>query len=231
MQIPTYYLPRPPLQLTGKTRAACDSLLAHSLSHSGIDLTGDLPAPAWKFLSYLTDEHEVVLHGSNNPAISEFMPRQSNDTNPFGNRCRIYAASDGIWPMFFAILNRSQYSLSLSNTCVRLITPVGLRSNPYYYFSITQSALPHQPWQQGTIYILPRASFEPSPPSTKNGIMYQTQEWASATPVQPYAKLTVEPDDFPFLAQIRGHDPEIIQQRAQADPNGWPWLDDPESKS
>jgi hypothetical protein len=226
MQLPSYYLQRPPMQLDATTRAACDALLAHSLAHPGTDLTDQLPVPAWQFLSYLTDEHAIVLHGSSNPAISTFTPRKSNDSNPFGNRCRIYAASDGIWPMFFAILDRSHYSLSLLNTCFRLVEPNGTHSDPYYFFSISKSALPHRPWGQGTIYILPRSTFEPHPPSTKNGLAYQSQEWASATPVAPYARVTIEPEDFPFLAQIRGHDLEVIQQRVQADPDGWPWLDD-----
>jgi hypothetical protein len=231
MQVPSYYLSRPPLELDAPTRAACDALFAHSVSHPGVDLTDQLPVPPWQFLCYLADEHPVVLHGSNNPGITEFTPRQSNDSNPFGNRCRVYAASDGIWPMFFAILNRQHYALSLNNTCVRLATSTGVRSAPYYFFSITQTALPHRPWQKGTIYILPRASFEPCPPYTKAGVVYQSQEWASATSVQPYAKVTIEPNDFPFLAQIRGHDVDVIQTRAQANPGGWPWLDEHEADS
>ena len=35
---------------------------------------------------------------------------------------------------------------------------------------------------------------------------------ASFVPVQPLAKLTVTPEDFPFLTQIRGHDDERLQE-------------------
>ncbi len=52
-------------------------------------------------------------------------------------------------------------------------------------------------------------------------------EWASLTAVQPYAKVTVLPHDFPFLEQVRGHDEDVVAQRAAADPNGWPWVTDP----
>jgi hypothetical protein len=38
-------------------------------------------------------------------------------------------------------------------------------------------------------------------------------------------RLTVEPEDFPLLGQIRGHDDEATFARARADPDGFPWLD------
>jgi len=46
---------------------------------------------------------------------------------------------------------------------------------------------------------------------------------ASFEPVQPLAKLTVAPEDFPFLAQIRGHDDARLQEYADALQNGLPW--------
>lgn len=226
MQLPDYYLPRPPLQIDANTRAACDALLTHSMAHPGLDLTEQVPVPIWQFLCYLADAHPVLLHGSGNPAITEFVPRQSNDISEFGNRKRIYAASDGIWPIYFAILNRQEYVFSMINSCVRLSTSTGERSAPYYFFSINDTALPHRPWQNGTVYILPRDSFEPQPSFTKNGYICEVQQWASATAVQPYARVTVTPDDFPFLAQIRGHNWERIQQRAEIDPDGWPWVEE-----
>ncbi len=48
---------------------------------------------------------------------------------------------------------------------------------------------------------------------------------ASPYAVRPAAKVTVRPEDFPFLADIRGHDQEVITPRAIADPKGFPWLD------
>ena len=41
---------------------------------------------------------------------------------------------------------------------------------------------------------------------------------ASFVPVQPLAKLTVKPEDFPFLTQIRGDDDERLQDYANARP-------------
>jgi hypothetical protein len=45
-------------------------------------------------------------------------------------------------------------------------------------------------------------------------------------PVKPLARLQVSPADFPFLDQIRGHDDQIQQERARANPDGFPWIDD-----
>lgn len=42
--------------------------------------------------------------------------------------------------------------------------------------------------------------------------------------VRPLARLRVVPEDFPFLRQVRGHDKKVIDERAAADPNGFPWL-------
>jgi hypothetical protein len=47
---------------------------------------------------------------------------------------------------------------------------------------------------------------------------------ASQLPVAPLAKLSVGPEDFPFLSQLRGHDGATFA-RARANPGGFPWLE------
>ena len=227
MQLPRYYLPRPPLDLDAATIDAFETLWMHIANSVGVvELSYSLPIPRWQFLCYLADHKPVVLHGSANPNLSELEPRQTNDVSEFGNRCAIYAASDGIWPLYFAILDREQYPMSLSNACFRVITPSGTRSEPYYFFSISQTALQHQPWQTGTVYILPSTSFEQQAPFISADAEIQVMQCASTEAVKPLAKLTVAPDDFPFLSQIRGHDDTVQWQRARADPNGFPWIED-----
>ena len=49
-------------------------------------------------------------------------------------------------------------------------------------------------------------------------------QWASQLPVAPLAKLSVGPEDFPFLGQLRGHDGATFA-RARANPGGFPWLE------
>jgi len=202
-------------------------LLAESLRHPGIDLTEQLSISPWQFCCYLADTHPVLLHGSKNPSITTFVPRRSYDRNPFGNRSAVFAASDGIWPLFFALVERERYRLSLMNACFRVVEPNGQRSIPYYFFSVTSTALPLHPWSEGTIYILPRKTFEQHPLRPSNDATYEIQEWASEHPVQPIACLRVHPNDFPFLAQVRGHDESVIHERATLNPDGWPWVDEP----
>ena len=227
MQLPAYFLPRPAHDLTPAMHAAFAQLYAESVRPGhGRTVEYTLAAPKWCFLSWLCDTHDVLLHGSGNPDIHKFEPRKSDDINEFGDRQAIYAASDGIWPLYFAILDRDRAVRSLVNGCFRVLEPDGTRSEPYYYFSIDDDALPHQPWRAGTIYILPRAGFTQQPPLSSRGVQAEIAQWASPTPVRPLARMTVAPSDFPFLAQIRGHDMAVVKQRADRDPQGFPWVDE-----
>lgn len=225
MHLPAYYLPRPAFTLDAAAQAACTALLHESMAQPVLDLTGRIPVPLWQFCAYLTDTQPVLLHASNNPSIHEFEPRQSNDSNPFGNRSAVFAASDGIWPMFFAIVDRSR-PCSMVNGCVRVTDATGVRSAPFYYFSISAQVRAAESWRSGTLYMLPRDSFEQHPVERKHDLIYEAQEWASLKPVRPYAKISFAPHEFPFLAQIHGHDDALIARRAQDDPDGWPWLED-----
>jgi hypothetical protein len=227
MQLPRYYLPRPPLDLDAATIVAAEALWTQiTTSAEAGELPYSLPIPRWQFLCYLADHKPVVLHGSGNPNLMELEPRQTNDVSEFGNRCAVYAASDGIWPIYFAILDRDQYAMSLTNGCFRVVTPTGVRSEPFYFFSISQTALQHQPWRTGTVYILPRATFEQQPPLPYPDSEIHVMHWASPEQVKPLAKVTITPDDFPFLSQIRGHDDMVQRQRASANPDGFPWIEE-----
>ena len=218
------------MDLNGEKVAAFERLFADITERSKqgeiVDIDYDLPAPKWQFLNWLCDTKDVLVHGSGNSDIEEFEPRQSDDVFEFGNRRAVYAASDGIWAMYFAIVDRDGPVRSLMNACVRLIDEDGSRSDPYYFFSINGDALPLDPWRQGTIYLLPRDTFEQEPPSEMRGIPYETQQWASLVAVKPIGKIAAGPEDFPFLSQMYPHDPEVIRERATRDPEGFPWFDD-----
>ncbi len=227
MQPPAYFLPRPPLDLSPTTRAAFARLYAEAVrSGHGQAVEYTLPAPKWQFLSWLCDTQDILLHGSGNPSIREFAPRKSDDLNEFGDRRAVYAASDGIWPIYFAIVDRDRFVRSLNNACARVLGPDGTRSDPYYYFSIDDDALPHQPWRVGTIYIVPRAGFTQQSRASYRGMEVEIAQWASPTPVRPLAQMTVSPTDFPFLTQVRGHDMAVVSQRAERNPQGFPWVDE-----
>ena len=227
IQLPRYYLPRPPLDLDTATIAAFDSLWAQMTSGAhGHELPYSLPVPRWQFLCYLTDHKPVVLHGSGNPDVAVFEPRQAADIMTFGNRAAVYAAADGIWPIYFAILDRDRYAMSLTNSCIRIATPTGETSDRFYFCWIFEGAVSHEQWETGAGYTLPGPPLDPQPPIPSGGATIHVLQCASPLPVTPIAKLRVTPDDFPFLDQIRGHDDQLQMQRARANPDAFPWVDD-----
>ena len=226
MMLPDYWLTRPSVNVDERTEMAFDELLNRTLRPGecpSIQFT--LPWPKWQFLCHLADQHDIALHGSGDPNIAQFEPRQSSDLNEFGNQKAIYAASDGLWAMFFAIVDRERV-MSITNACVRLIDETGAHHGPYYVFSVSQSSLPSQPWRTGTVYLLPRSTFTTQSPLALGSNQVHIAQLASFLPVQPMAKLTVTPEDFPFLMQIRGHDDQRLQEYATALQTGAPWPSD-----
>lgn len=225
MQLPAYWLPRPEFRLDAPTLERLEALYQTSIAPGKGKWVDELPVPAWQFLSWLVESKNHLLHGTGDPEIERFEPCQSNDAGEFGNRKAVYAASDGIWPMFFAVINRTKYHMGIINAAVELEWPDGTRTQPYYYFSVTDHVLAQEPWREGVVYVLPREGFEEEPARERDGMRIQTNHWASLEPVRPLAKLRVRPEDFPFLRQIRPHDQERLWQRIEADPGGFPWLD------
>jgi len=222
MELPDYWMPRPGPAPDAATRAEFDRLLDGSLLAGPDDFIDyRLATPKWQFLCHAADRGGFVLHGTGNADITVFEPRQSNDVGEFGNRSAVYAASDGLWPMYFAILDRDRYDIGLVNACIRI---TGMQES-YYYFSITASVLQQQPWRTGVVYLLPGDSFEMQPAITLDGREIRIAQAASSVPVRPVAKLSVGPEDFPFLDAIRGHDNDEVLARAAADPDGFPWSD------
>lgn len=226
MMLPDYWLTRPDTDVDKKAQIAFDELLDTVRRLDGCPtIPFTLPFPKWQFLCYLADHHDLALHGSGDPNIALFEPRQSNDLNEFGNQKAIYAASDGPWAMFFAIVDRERVR-SITNACVRLADEMEALHGPYYVFSVSQAALPNRPWRTGTVYLLPRSTFVTEPPMAFGPYQVHIAQLASFVPVQPLAKLTVTPEDFPFLSQIRGHADERLQEYATALQTGAPWPSD-----
>lgn len=208
-----------------RTTTSFDRLLDQALA-SGARQPIDyrLAAPKWQFLCHAVDRGDVVLHGSGDPDIVRFEPRQPADNLEFSNRRAVFAATDGIWPMYYAIVDRVNHHMMLCNSCIRVDAGAGQLGDPYYFFSITRSALERQPWRSGTVYLLPADSFERQPRIAVDDAWIHVAQAASPLPVTPAAKLAVDPDDFPFLRQIRGHDDEVLNARIAADPDGFPWI-------
>jgi hypothetical protein len=224
--LPNYWLTRPVGNADPSAQKAFDELLHTAMDAGGCpSLEYTLPWPKWQFLCHLGDHHNIALHGSGDANIALFEPRQSNDLNEFGNQKAVYAAADGLWAMFFAIVDRAKVG-SITNACVSLTDEAGKQYGPYYIFSVSAWALPQQPWRTGTVYLLPRSPFVTQSSMVFGPYQAHIAQLASFEPVQPLAKLTVIPEDFPFLMQIRGHDDLRLQEYANALQTGAPWPDD-----
>jgi hypothetical protein len=227
--LPDYWIERPPISLDRSTRSAIEDFLA--LAEPGgtdrlVDVNAFLRARAdatpWQFLCGLADRREIAFHGTGDPTIESFEPREPIDFAPFGQQKAVFATSDPIWAMFYAIVDRDRYDLTLNNGCIQLIDP---EAPPHYYFSVTDSALDNRPWRTGYVYFLPAETFVEQPAGPYAGYVARIPQLASPVAVTPFARLQVAPDDFPFLAQIRGHEDDRLAEYAQAVMTAAPWPD------
>lgn len=210
----TAFSPSPPITFSEAKVAAFEALYQAAKQHGPTQaIAYHLPYPKYEFLSYVTEQHPIILHGSDNPAIERFETiRRGFDLNPHGNVMGIYGTNDGIWPIFFAILDHRVYKGSMRNGVWYELedgTQVDFRLGDVpagaakrYWFSLNAEMLPRFPWAEGTVYLLPKETFEQL--RDKNGTLLA--EWASHQPVIPLAKISVTPQDFPFLDQVNGHD-------------------------
>lgn len=221
--LPDYWLPQPPMQVSD-AYAAADYLFDTACTLGNIPLLDyNLPIAKWQFLACLAEHHGLAFHGSGNPDITEFEPRQPRDLSEFGNQKAVYAAGDGIWPIFYAITDVERYPMSVNNACARLVDGEGQVSPPYYIFSISREVLPQQPWRSGVVYLLPRDTFVQQPSMPFGPYEVEIPQLASLEPVVPLARLAVAPEDFPFLEQIRGHDDARLEEYAIAMQTGGAW--------
>jgi len=219
MELPSYWLNRPESVLEPETQQAFERLYAQTLQQPG-PINYNLTAPKWQFLCYLADHHNLAFHGSGDPNIVTFEPRQPEDLTSFGNQKAVYAASDALWAMYFAIVDRDNHPMSLCNACI------SVSETPYYFFSISKAALAQQPWRTGTVYLLPPASFIKQPSMMLGETEIKIAQLASLTPVDAIARIEVRPADFPLLDQILGHPDERLGEWAEALGTGKPLPED-----
>jgi hypothetical protein len=223
---------RPPVGADGSTRSAIEEFLSLARD-AGADHVLDVDAilrprggvEPWRFLCGLADRREIAFHGTGDPSIEYFEPRAPVDFAPFGQQKAVFATSDPIWAMFYAIVDRSRYELTLNNGCILLLDAAGRPPQAHYYFSISRRALHRRPWRTGYVYFLPSESFAEQPAATYAGHAARVPQLASPVPVAPFARLRVTPGDFPFLAQIRGHDDDRLAEYARAVMAADPWPD------
>lgn len=196
----------PDMVLDAGKEADFAALLNEVMDGNGRLLEYNLPYPKHEFLRYLAAQEKFIFHGSAKPDIDEFSTRRTSmelkDRSGRGNVQGIYGTHDGLWPLFFAVVNRGKISGSIRNGVQYYQNDDG-DELPVYHFSINREWLDKEPWHSGTMYVLPRDTFRQMPMSTAGGM---SNEWVSEVPVKPLVRIPIEPEDFPFLDQVGGHD-------------------------
>jgi hypothetical protein len=222
--LPDYWIERPPYGTTRAAEAAVDAFVELADANRGlvdVDLfLRERPrAVRWQFLCGLAARRRIAFHGTGDPGIERFEPREPVDFAPFGQQRAVFATSDPIWAMFYAIVDRTRHRLTLNNGCL-VLDDTG---DAYYYFSVSRQALPLRPWRTGYLYLLSADTFVEQPGGVYAGRPAHIPQLASPVAVEPFARLRIAPRSFPFLGRIRGHDDERLADYAQAVMAAAPW--------
>ncbi|MFF2887331.1 hypothetical protein [Paenibacillus sp. NPDC057967] len=153
----------------------------------------DEPIQVDRFLQYLSSQHPILFHGTNAAEIQEFVPRpQTLYTGQMTEA--VFATSDGIWPIFYAVFNRKKLNVNFRNGCIES------GDQRYYFFSLSEETYHNDPWCDGAVYVLPRESFKKQGKGLLN-----FDEWISLEPVKPLFQIRVKPSDFAYLHKVSKH--------------------------
>lgn len=183
--------------------------------------------PRWVFLEWLAREG-WLLHGSARGDLTSFEPRAPHDLSPddFSKRTGVFAASDGLWALMYALRDRSQVARML-NMALQVREADGSWSPMRYFLSLA----PRDPGETdgrsllspGFVYVLPEG-FEQMPPYDWPGLgTVREPHWVNPNPVQPLLCVPVTPADFPF--PVRTHGAARVDALCASDPWGFPWLE------
>lgn len=158
----------------------------------------NLPYPKEDFFSFLVEEKNVLLHGSPHENMNVLEPRQANDSSKqFGNKEAVYAVTDPVLPIFYAIQDRTKLGKSVIESGFIEDDETNQKD---YIFKIhkDKNMTETNPWKTGVVYIVERSTFSQGTNDQGSAL----GEWASETPVKPIAKLEVSPEDFRFLNKV-----------------------------
>ena len=120
--LPEYWFPRPGGNATDELKIALGRVAdAHVLNGAGGWIPTPLPCPAWVLLTWLGEEMGLMLHGSGHPAIETFTPRAPHDRSPdqFSKQRAVFATTDGIFAIFYAVLDRRTKGFSFLDAALQ----------------------------------------------------------------------------------------------------------------
>ena len=162
-----------------------------------------LPYPKHEFLDWVVQEKDVLLHGSCEQGIQILEMNQANcQSKEFGNLEAVYATSDPILPIFYAIrdVQGVGFRYRVISGVTRRFDSSG-KEERTYNFKLHPIDLASKPWAAGAVYLLPKHTFKQG----TNDKGQLIEEWVSMVPVVPLAELRVEPSDFPYFDRIRSY--------------------------
>ena len=125
--LPDYWIERPPMRLSRSAQSAIEEFLsldraavADGLVDVGTLLRFDREDVTPRAVPVRTRR---TPRGSpfTEPAIRTSIPssrREPIDVAPFGHQKAVFATSDPIWAMFYAIVDRDRYAVTLNNGCI-----------------------------------------------------------------------------------------------------------------
>lgn len=191
--------PEPLLAMDAAKRAAFESAAAVVLTGEGRTLAWDLPYPKHEFTRYLAAHHPVLLHGTPRTGVERLEPAEQTLFD--GSRATaVFATDDGIWPIFFATIDRARHRVPYSLRNAAMVVERGAKERRYYLFSMDRDLHDADVRCRGEVLVLPRATFR----QTGSGAV-RFPEWVSDSAVTPLGRVEVGPEDFPFRGQISAH--------------------------
>jgi HEAT repeat protein len=210
--------PQVRIEWTEPKRAAFEHLFAQATA-DGSAIPYDLPYPKHEFLRYLCDTRRLMLHGSARSDLDILKPlRDSTDVSEWGNLSGVYAESDPVRPIYFAVVDR-RGSFGLMNGCFAIADDGSMDSRlddparpRHYRLSVGFPSVGADIWREGWVYALPGDTFE------------FWEEWTSRAPVRPVFRIAVSRDDLPLdvsYADVRKPGGPWVELDAE-----FPYLDD-----
>lgn len=179
----------PPVATDQASRIAFDELIASARAGDGTIDAGSCPYPLHQLLTYLVSERDFLLHGSNDPDLRELEPRPARDLAT--ELEAVVACDDGLWPLFYAVVNRERVEAMFTN-CMHVGRPPRVRR--FYMFAIVADPAAEDTWTRGVVCALPRDGFRHE----------WGNEWVSEHRVQPLLRVPVTPADFPLRDSVVG---------------------------
>ncbi|MFC5528297.1 hypothetical protein [Cohnella yongneupensis] len=192
--IKTLFYRRTDAMFTDQETAEFELMLRNTDSEGSVRYESKFPK--YRFIDYVVQNKNMVVHGSNRTDIDQFEVRRQTLFNGQPVEA-VFASKDGIWSIFYAILDRSKVVYNFRNGCIK--TASDMR---YYFFSLTEPTYASDPWTTGSVYFLPADAFERT---TRSKAYFD--EWVCRQRIHPVMKLSINKEDFVYLNKVAVHKP------------------------